>query len=156
VLLSTPILANPIVEQVTINPSEPLPLSTITFNVTILCNDTIDEVRLFVQECRVDLCFVHSFNISMEKITNDTYQGRCTLIEEEATQIKYHLKISCNKTEYITNTTLLPLAIDTKTNTTQNSQDPAPIPGFEIPLYVLSVALVLTYNFWRRKSGEKI
>ena len=99
---------------------------------------------------------MHDFNISMEKITNDTYQGQCTLVEEEATQIKYRLKISCNETWYTTNTTFIPLAVDVKKNTTQDSHNPASTPGFEMPLLVLSIALILVFNQWRRKSGGKL
>ena len=150
------VLADPTVVQVTIDPAKPPPLSTVTFNATILANETIDEVRLLVQECRVDLCFIHDFNISMEKITNDTYQGQCTLIEEEATQIKYHMKITCNETWYTFNTTFMPLALDTKKNSTQDSHDPTSTPGFEMSLLVLSIALLLVFNQWRRKSGGKI
>ena len=147
------VVADPTVEQVTINPSEPLPLSTITFNATILSNDTIDEVRLYVQECRVDLCFVHEFNISMEKIINDTFQGQCTLIEEEATQIKYRLKISSDETWYFTNITFITLAVNVKKNTTQ---DPAAsTPGFETPLFVLSITLFIIFDFCRRKFVRK-
>ena len=152
-IFSSKVLATPTVEQVTIDPAKPQPLSTITFNATILSNDTINEVRLFVQECRVDLCFVHEFNISMEKITNNTYQGRCTLIEEEATQIKYRLKISCNETWFITNTTFVPLAVDVKKNTTQ---DPAAsTPGFETSLLVLSIMLFFIFDCCRRKFVRK-
>jgi len=149
------VLANPTIVRVTIAPTKPLPLSTITFNATILCNETIDEVRLLVQECRVDLCFVHDFNISMEKITNDTYQGQCTLIEEEATQIKYHLKIACNETWYTSNTTFIPLASDTKKNTSQDSHNPVSTPGFEPSVVIVSIAFILFFNHWIKKSSKK-
>ena len=96
---------------------------------------------------------MHDFNISMEKINNDTYQGQCTLIEEEATQIKYRLKISCNETWYTTNTTFIPLAVDVKKNTTQ---DPvAPTPGFETSLLILSITLFIIFDFCRRKFVRK-
>ena len=143
------VLADPTVVQVSIDPAKPLPLSTITFNATILSNETID-VHLLVQECRADLCFIYGFNISMEKIANDTYQAQCTLIQEEATQIKYYMNIACNETWYITNTTFIPLAIEGKNNTTQDPHDPPSTPGFEMSLLVLSVVLILILNQWRR------
>ena len=149
------VLADPTVVQVAIDPAKPLPLSTITFNATILNNETIDEVRLLVQECRVDLCFVHSFNISMEKISNDTYQAQCTLLQEEATQIKYHLKISCNETWYTSNTTFIPLASDINKNTSKVPQDQVSTPGFEISVVVVSIAFILIFNHWIRKSSKK-
>ncbi len=89
----------------------------------------------------------------MEKITNVTYQGQCTLIEEEATQIKYRLKIFCNETWYITNATFITLAKDVKKNTTQ---DPAvSTPDFETPLLFLSIALFIIFNCCRRKFVRK-
>ncbi len=88
----------------------------------------------------------------MEKTTNDTYQGQCTLIEEEATQIKYHLKISSNETEYTTNTTFIPLAVEANENATQ---DPAAsTPGFEISLVALSVTLCIIFDFYRKKFSR--
>jgi hypothetical protein len=150
------VLADPTVVRVTIDPAKPLPLSTITFNTTILSSENIDEVRLLVQECREDLCFIYSFNLSMEKTANDTYQAQCTLIQQEATQIKYYLKIVCNETWYTSDTTFTPLALDTKKNTTQDSHDPVSTPGFEIPLLVLSIVLIVVINQWGRKSGRKL
>ena len=142
------VLADPTIVQVTIDPAKPLPISTITFNATILSNETIDEVRLLVQECQADLCFVYGFNISMEKTANDTYQAQCTLIQEEATQIKYHLNIACNETWYTSNIIFMPLASDAKKNTSQNPPDSVSTPDFEIILVVCAIALVF---LWKRK-----
>ena len=153
-IFSSKVLANPTVEQVTIDPAKPQPLSTITFNATILSNENISEVWLLVQECRADLCFVHSFNISMEKMTNDTYQAQCTLIQKEATQIKYHLKIACNKTSYTTNTTFIPLVIDAQKNTSQN--DPVSTPGYEASVVIASIAFIFIINSWIGKSRKKL
>ncbi|HUS99011.1 MAG TPA: hypothetical protein VMY59_01670 [Candidatus Thermoplasmatota archaeon] len=141
---SSNVLADPTVEQVTIDSTETLPLSTITFNATVLSNEPIKEVWLLVQECRDDMCFVHSFNISMVKTTNNTYQAQCTLMQEEATQIKYHLKITTSETGYISNTTVIPLVVETKNNTTQNPSTP----GFEISLLVLSIVLIIAFDLW--------
>jgi hypothetical protein len=148
-------LANPIVEQVIIEPAKPHPRSTIIFNATILSNESIDEVRLFVQECRVDLCFAYGFNISMEKTINDTYQAQCTLIQKEATLIKYHLRIACNKTWYTSNITFIPLVIDAQENTSQDSHDPVSTPGFETSFVLVSIAFILFFNNWIKKSNKK-
>jgi hypothetical protein len=84
----------------------------------------------------------------MEKITNDTYQGQCTLVEEEATQIKYHLRIACNKTWYTSNITFIPLVIDAQKNTSQDSHDPVSTPGFEPSIVIVSIAFILFFNHW--------
>jgi hypothetical protein len=154
-IFSSKVLANPIVEQVSIDPAKPHPLSTITFNATIQSNESIDEVRLFVQECRVDLCFVYGFNISMEKVTNDTYQAQCTLIQKEATQIKYYLRIACNKTWFNSNITFIPLVIDAQENTSQDSHDLVSTPGFEPSVVIVSIAFILFFNRWTGKSNKK-
>jgi hypothetical protein len=101
------------------------------------------------------LCFVHGFNVSMEKITNDTYQGQCTLIEEEATQIKYHLNIAYNETWYTTNMSFMPLELDTKKNASQDPHDQVSIPGFETSVSIVSIAFILIFNLWIRKSNKK-
>lgn len=82
----------------------------------------------------------------MEKITNDTYQAQCALLQEEATQIKYHLQIACNETWYTSNTTFMPLASDAKKNTSQDPHDPVSTPGFEIILVVCAIALVFLWK----------
>jgi hypothetical protein len=91
----------------------------------------------------------------MEKIANDTYQGQCTLIEEEATQIKYHLQIVCNKTWFTTNTTIIPLAIDAKKNISQDSHDPVSTPGFELSVVIVSILFFFFFSHWIRKSNKK-
>jgi hypothetical protein len=145
------VLADPTVVRVTIDPAKPLPLSTITFTAILTSNETLDEVWLLVQECRVDLCFAYGFNKSMEQITNDTYQAQCTLMQEEATQIKYQLKIACNETWFTSNTTFVPLAVETKNNTSEAPHNQVSTPGFEIPLFVSSFILILVFNNWREK-----
>ena len=148
------VLADPTVVRVTIDPAKPLPLSTITFTAILTSNETLDEVWLLVQECRVDLCFAYGFNKSMEQITNDTYQAQCTLMQEEATQIKYQLKIAYNETWYTSNTTIIPL-IDTKKNTSQDPHDPMSTPGFETIVFIVSIAFIFIFNHWIRKSNKK-
>ncbi len=149
------VLADPSIVRVTLDPVKPLPLSTITFTAILTSNGTIDEVRLLIQECRGDLCFVNGYNISMVLISNDTYQGQCTLLQEEATQIKYYLRIGYNETWYTSNITFMPLTTDTKKNASQDSHDQVSTPDFEMPLLILSIAMVLISNHWWRKSGGK-
>jgi hypothetical protein len=91
----------------------------------------------------------------MEKTANSTYQGQCTLNEEEATQIKYYLNIACNETWYTTNITFMPLALDTKKNTSQDPHDQVSTPGFELSVFIVSIAFILFFNHWIRKSNKK-
>jgi hypothetical protein len=91
----------------------------------------------------------------MEKMTNDTYQAQCALLQEEATQIKYHLQIACNETWYTTNTTFIPLASDEKKNTSQDTHDSVSTPGLETSVGMVSIAFILIFNNWIRKTRKK-
>jgi hypothetical protein len=84
----------------------------------------------------------------MEKTTNDTYEAKCTLKQDEATKIKYYLMIACNETWFTSNITSIPLAVEVKNNTTQDPHDSPSIPGFKIILVVCAIALVF---LWKRK-----
>ena len=141
-------LTDPTFEQVTIYPSEPLPLSTILFNATILSNESIDEVRLLAQECRDDLCFIDKWNESMDK-TGGIYQTTITLIHKEATQIKYHIAIKSNETWFNSEITFIRLKIDEQNHPTENSSGNNSTPGFELMLLFISVGLIV---IMRRKS----
>jgi len=77
------------------------------------------------------------------------------LIEEEATQIKYHLKIACNQTWYTSNTIFIPLVIDAKKNTSQDPHDNVSTPGFETSVVIMSIAFILIFNHGFRKSRKK-
>lgn len=142
------ILANPTVEQVTICPSEPLPLSTILFNATILNNESIDEVRLLVQECREDLCFIDKWNESMS-MNNGVYQTTITLIHKEATQIKYRIAIKSNETWFNSETTFVDLRNDEKSNFPENNPSDNLTSGFEFMVLFFSVGFMMLI---RRKS----
>jgi len=146
------VLADPTVVQVAIDPAEPLPLSTITFNATIRSNETIDEVWLLAQECRSDLCFIDKWNESMSMI-NGAYQTTITLIHKEAAQIKYHFAIKNNGTWFNTETTVINLRIDENNNVPQNTSGNNATPGFELVLLFISAGLVLMRR--QRKLKEK-
>ena len=82
----------------------------------------------------------------------DFYETQITLIHEGATQIKYYVKILDNGTWYNSDTNVFNLSIPTSNNPVIIS-DNRTLPGFETPLIVLSIALILVLNRWRRKSG---
>ena len=72
----TTVAAQPIVEELTIEPGEPTTLSTITFTAVITSEDDIGEVRLIIEECKVGLCYLSS-NESMDMIedTQEAFGG---------------------------------------------------------------------------------
>jgi len=155
VLTSTsPFLANPTVIQITIDPAKPLPLSTITFNTTILANETIDKVQLLVQECRSDLCFFENFNISMEKTANKTYQAQCTLTQEKATQIKYYFAIKSNETLFYTEPTIVNLTTHENNNFPQNNSHNNLTSGFELLLLFFSIGFLMMIQHYKLKKNK--
>src|SRR4030042_4308018 len=85
--------AVPTVEDITISPTEPMLLSTVTFNATISVDETLEDVRIIVQECNQELCFRDYFNESMTLLAPGLYQATVTLILDDATYIKYHAKL---------------------------------------------------------------
>ena len=76
-------------------------------------------------------------------------------MQEEATQIKYHLNIEYNETWFTSNTTFMPLAVEIKNNTSQAPHNQVSTPGFEMPLLGLSMILIIVFNQWRKKSDGK-
>jgi hypothetical protein len=140
--------ADPITVQVSIDPQQPLPCSTVTFNATILGNESIEEVRLLVQECRADMCYVLGSNVSMEKTTNDTYEARCTLTHSDASQMKYHLGIFSNGTWYASDITFVQLASNPSGKPSQGVDSPS-TPGFEF--FVCALAVILTGVLYSRR-----
>ncbi len=145
-------IANPSIINIAIEPVEPTPLSAITFTVTIDNTMNIQDVRLILQECRGDMCFIDKWNESMTMI-NGTYQTTITLIHEQATQCKYNIAIKANETWFNTETTFVNLGTDENNNAPQNTSGNNATPGFELVLLFISAGLVLMRR--QRKLKEK-
>ena len=146
---------NSVFGDIAVYPSKPTPLSVVSFTSGVNSNITVEAVRLIVQECAGDLCFLNDFNVSMNYTYTccmDFYETQITLIHEGATQIKYYVKILNNGTWYNSDTNVTNLSIPTSNNPVIIS-DNRTLPGFETPLIILSIALILVLNRWRRKSG---
>ena len=100
IILAPSYLSEPIVEEIYVSPFQPPPLSNVIFTAGIINNSSkIDEVRLIIQECMEDLCFIDSQNISMNYTYSccmDFFETELELTHENATHIKYHLEIMSN------------------------------------------------------------
>lgn len=139
----------PTVVEVTLDPEDPAPQSTITFTAVITSEDTLEEMRLIVQECKEGLCYIGGFNESMATIDTDTYQASVTLIHDDATYIKYHLEIKSDGTWYKTDLTEFDLKVGSDNgNTTPNDTDKTP--GFEI-IFLLITIVFGTLVFKRKR-----
>ena len=131
----------PTVVEVTLDPEDPAPQSTIIFTAVITSEDNIEELRLIVRECKEGLCYTGGFNESMTTVDTDTYQTSVTLIHDGSTYIKYHLEIKSDGTWYKNDIT----EVDLKLNSDNTS-------GFEMILLLISIVigtLVLKRKRWR-------
>jgi len=138
----------PTVVEVTLDPEDPAPQSTITFTAVITSEDTLEEMKLIVQECKEGLCYISSFNESMATVDTDTYQASVTLIHDDATYIKYHLEIKSDGTWYKNDLTEFDLKVGSDNgNTTPNDTDKTP--GFE--LIILIIAIGVGFILFRKK-----
>jgi hypothetical protein len=149
---SASITACPTIIDITIEPSEPAPLSTITFTVAINNTTNIEDVRLILQECQGDMCFVDKWNESMF-MSNGSYQKTITLLHEQTTQCKYNIAIKANETWFNTETTFFNLSIDEQNNPPENNPGDNATPGFELVVLFISAGLVLMRR--QRKLKEK-
>lgn len=147
--------AEPMVEDVTIEPEEPTLLSTITFTATITSEDSLEDVRLIVKECSESVCFTPGFNISMDIIDTTTYQAQVTLTHEDAVKIQYYLKIESNGVWYEYDVYEVNLTTEPDDGTS-NGDDAnggtgtEETPGFELIPMVVSIFVVL-FLYKRRR-----
>lgn len=142
---SAGVMAVPVVE-VTIDPVEPEPLSTVTINATITSEDDIDEVFLRIKECRDDFCYLDK-DFSMTEIAPGEYQVNVTLEHSDANNIGYQLVINSNGTWYNFFTPEDMICTYLKTTSSDGQQDDGGdgtgTPGFELVLMIVSIAIIV-------------
>jgi len=133
----TTAIAAPTIGEITLNPSEPTPQSTIDFSVDIN-GDDISSVWLIVQECNENICYSGQ-NVSMSKVSVDGYEAEATLIHADATYIKYYVEV---QSEEWTKSTYVELDLSKEPNDhTGNGNNKTP--GFELLLLIMSMMFVV-------------
>lgn len=142
--------ADPAIIDITIEPPEPIPLSTITFTVVLDNTSNIEDVVLILQECQDDLCFIDIWNKSMTMI-NGVYRTTIALIHEQATQCKYTIAIKANETWFYSEQASINLRIDEEMNPPENNPNKNSTPGFELVFLFISTILIVI----RRQLGLK-
>ena len=140
--------AEPMVQEVSWDPEEPVPESTIEFNATVTSDGDISEIWLTVKECKTGLCFSDEHNVSMENIQGTSfYLAEVTLVHDDATYLSYFIDVKENDTWYqfheFDNITL---KIDTNGNTSvnggsTNDDGNGSTPGFEIVFFLIAVTI---------------
>ena len=130
---SAMVLADPAVEDISINPTSPSPKSTITFTATVT-GDQIDEVYIVLQECKEGLCYPRT-NVSMTKLESGEYRKSITLSKSDATYIQYWLNIKEGGTWHGSEDDIILKYLST-------NQD-EPTPGFELIVFFISIILLL-------------
>ena len=146
------VIAEPVVEDVTISPEEPKVKDTVTITATITSEEDIDEVTLKIKECDENMCMqTESYQMEFE-------DGKYTYTDEltyaAATYFGYQFIIISNgnetETEFV-NVTLKP-ADNGGTNGGNGGNGDGGIPGFE--LVPLLVAIIIGVLLLRRKRSR--
>ena len=82
---------DPVIQDIDYTPTDLYPLSTITFTATVLGDNL--TVYVFVEECRDDLCYADTQNVTMDKTGATLYEKAITLKHEDANNIHYQIKV---------------------------------------------------------------
>ena len=143
-VLSVSIKADPVVDDITLDPDQPSPGATVTFTAD-LSGGTFDGVFLIIQECQgEDLCFPRS-NYSMDEIETGKFQKSITLKKSEATYIQYFLEINEGGTWYSFDSDI------EKTYLKITDEKDDSTPGFELLVFIISLIILIFIIKRKRK-----
>lgn len=126
-------------------PSEPTPLSKVNFTIGVNKNITVEDVRLIAEECIGDMRFSDYFNVSMNYTFSCCwafYETQIKLIHENATTIKYYVKIFSNGTWIDSDDGFTNLSSPVNNNPVIDPENRS-APGFELVFILFSISLFL-------------
>jgi hypothetical protein len=125
---------------ITVTPSEPAALSTVSISVPI-SGEAPSEVRVTVEECngRTGICYPDIQNVSMPLVSSSIYRTDATLKHSDATYItcKVVAKIGGVWQESIAK------RVNLSDNTNGNNGDGKKEPGFEVVVFVIAIGVSL-------------
>ena len=128
-------VADPIVEDITLNPKNPTPLSDVIFSVDFSGN-SISSAWIVVSECNKEkgICHAPPQNVSLTKIDSNTYENDVNLMWDDVTSITYKVVINSNNKwiAFEDHTTVL----STNSGSSNESNDS---PGFEIIIFLVAI-----------------
>ena len=151
-LIIPTISAEPTVEDLTHDPTNPEILSEVSFTAQIT-GDDITAVHLFIQECVKDgVCFQPPHNISLTLTDTDTYTGEVTLDKEQAEVMKYNLVIQDNGVWYnYLQSDLREVDLVIPSDGNGGNGDSNNTPGFEMIFILISISICILLV--KRKSA---
>lgn len=141
---SANVVADPVVENISTDPTSPAPLSTITVIANINGED-ISSVNLTVSECDETVCFIYN-TYQMSKSESSNWVTKATLHDDSgrSTNIKYSFDVIDSGVIYplTDNSWRVDLASE---NGDQNGNggDGNSVPGFEIIYFLIAVSIGL-------------
>ncbi|HWR27851.1 MAG TPA: hypothetical protein VN377_05395 [Candidatus Thermoplasmatota archaeon] len=125
---------------ITVTPSQPAALSTVTISVPI-SGEAPSEVRVTVEECngRTGICYPDIQNVSMPLISSSIYRADVTLKHTDATYITVNIvaKISGVWQESSGK------RVNFSENPDGNDGDGKKSPGFEVVVFVIAIGVIL-------------
>ena len=146
--------AHPVIIDVNIFPSPPIPIENVTLIVGLENNSyfSVDEIRLISQEYIYDVSFPETYNISLNynySCCMDFYKGTFKLAHKDATRLIYHLEIFSNGTWYKYNTSFFDMVVNSNENISNNKENQTP--GFEFIMLIFSAILFLITRNYKLK-----
>lgn len=147
--------AEPVKDVTTVTPSEPEPLSTVTFTSNITSDDTIEEVYLKIHECNPSICW--SIQNESMQFDGEFYTVDFVLQQSKATYFNYSLEIKTSDAWYKTEEKKVDLKIeetpddnnDDVSNGDTEDEDKG-LPGFEVLTFIVA-AVFTTLIIFRKK-----
>jgi len=136
---SSALAAGPTFGEITLSPTAPTALSTITLSV-ILSGDTPSEVRVTVEECngRTGICYPDIQNVSMSLSNAGNYKTNVTLKHADATYITCYVVAKTSGTWTSSPKKNVNLSENTNGN---DGNDDKKSPGFEVVLFVIAIGV---------------
>lgn len=139
---SANVVADPVVENISTDPTSPAPLSTITVTANINGED-ISSVNLTVSECDETVCFIYN-TYPMSKSESGDWVAKATLHDDSgrSTHIKYGFDVIDGGVIYpLTDSTWRVDLAAENGDQNGNGGDGNSTPGFEI-IYFLIVIII--------------
>lgn len=147
------VVANPVINNVTTNPENPEPVSTVTITADI-SGENISRVNLTISACNDDICFTDlTQKVEMTLNSQGKYQAKITLNDSKgkADHIKYLFEITLyNGTEYRHSDPSW--KADIKLGTTSDNDDAGDnsTPGFEF-IFVLVALFISLLTYYKKR-----